>query len=259
MRIKVTLEAPGSVRVPANHQDALAAIVYGFLERSNPGYSQFLHDEGYSAPGDRRNVKLFCFGWLRARGCRVEGDQLRFRPGPVEWMLSSPVDDFLHHGAAGLLTGGSLIRICSAYFRVACVEALQPPDFSSGLLHCTCLSPIVASVHRPAGESRHARYIRPTETEEFSQAIHSNLAYKYRVLHDEDPSGESAQVEFNQDYLRSHRGGTKMITTNGIQVIGAYAPFTLRASPALLRTAYDCGLGEKNSAGFGMVEMRVGG
>jgi CRISPR-associated endoribonuclease Cas6 len=33
------------------------------------------------------------------------------------------------------------------------------------------------------------------------------------------------------------------------------APFTITADPQLIQLGYECGFGENNSAGFGMVEV----
>jgi CRISPR-associated endoribonuclease Cas6 len=40
--------------------------------------------------------------------------------------------------------------------------------------------------------------------------------------------------------------------------VGAFAPFILSGSKELMRLAYDCGVGEKNAAGFGMIEVKIG-
>ena len=69
------------------------------------------------------------------------------------------------------------------------------------------------------------------------------------------PRDDRLELVFDPGYLaRSPHCGTKLTTFKGIQIRGALAPFTLTGSEELMRIAWDCGLGEKNSSGFGMVE-----
>ena len=69
------------------------------------------------------------------------------------------------------------------------------------------------------------------------------------------PVDDRLELVFDPGYLsRSPHGGTKLTTFKGIQIRGALAPFTLTGSEELMRVAWNCGLGEKNSSGFGMVE-----
>ena len=69
------------------------------------------------------------------------------------------------------------------------------------------------------------------------------------------PVDDRLELVFDADYLaRSPHGGTKLTTFKGIHIRGVLAPFTLTGSEELMRVAWDCGLGEKNSAGFGMIE-----
>ncbi|MBN2244972.1 MAG: CRISPR-associated endoribonuclease Cas6, partial [Candidatus Aminicenantes bacterium] len=41
----------------------------------------------------------------------------------------------------------------------------------------------------------------------------------------------------------------------GINIKAFEAPFIIRANPELIKIGYQCGFGEKNSAGFGCVEI----
>ena len=46
------------------------------------------------------------------------------------------------------------------------------------------------------------------------------------------------------------------MTFKNIQMVGAFAPFALTGSPTLMATAWNCGLGEKNSIGLGMIDIK---
>jgi CRISPR-associated endoribonuclease Cas6 len=237
---------------PINHQELLAGLVYHLLAASDPDYARFLHDEGYRYADDRaKRFKLFTFSWLHARRRRVSGGTLFLGPGPVEWFLCSPVHDFLVHGATGLLAAGNALRVGRAALPIEGVESLPPPVFGE-TTHFTCLSPIVATVPRPEGGTH---YLRPSEAEKFSEAVRRNLLKKHELLYGAPPKDECLRLEFNAAYLARdvRHGGTKKITIKNTEHIGAFAPFTLTGSPDLMQVGWECGLGEKNSAGFGMV------
>lgn len=262
MRLRVMFELSREALIPLNHQYALSSLTYGLLKSSSPEYARFLHEDGYQLEGDSqgRHFKLFTFSGLRvpANRRRVEGDCLRVRPGIIEWLVSSPRDDFLLHSATGLLAAGHTLKICHVELTITEVSALPEPEFSLSPMRFTCLTPIVASVPRPEGKTY---YLRPSDGEEFSEAVRANLIRKFRLLNeDKMPTDESFSLEFDSEYLADpkHRGGTKKISIKEIDIVGAFCPFEVTGSPELIRVGYQAGFGEKNSVGFGMVEI-VGG
>jgi CRISPR-associated endoribonuclease Cas6 len=151
-----------------------------------------------------------------------------------------------------LLTTGSVVSVGAARLRLEMVEALGTPVFGERE-RFTCLSPIVSAVPREDGKTY---YLRPSDAA-FSDAVRANLLWKHRLLHGGPPEDDRLLLEFDAAYLADpkHREGTKLVTFKGIQIKGAFAPFMLTGSAALMQTAWDCGLGEKNSIGFGMIEM----
>jgi CRISPR-associated endoribonuclease Cas6 len=266
MRIRVTLQVERETTIPINYQHQLSSAIYRFLEASDANYAQFLHEEGYAptttlgtaqAPDTtavtmRRRFKLFTFSLLKAQRSRVQGDQLYLSPGELEWFVASPVEEFLTNFANGLLSLGQL-QVGSKYFGVAHVETLTAPEFQE-TTRFKCLSPLVASVGESADGKRFTRYLRPKDPA-FSERVRQNLLAKYSALHGTVPDDDRLKLTFDAKYLEQHRG-TKLVTyKDGIQIVGAFAPFTLCGSSNLVELAYSCGVGEKNAAGFGMIEV----
>jgi CRISPR-associated endoribonuclease Cas6 len=227
----------------------LTAAVYNFLDRSDADYARFLHDEGHGADGDTKKFKLFTFSLLRGRRLGISQTHLRFAPGPLEWLVSSPVSDFTKHFATGLLASGRL-AVGPACFEIASVEALPAPDFDSGFACLTCLSPIVVSKPLPDGKTY---YIRPTEGTEFSEGLRRNLIAKHGVLHGVPPENDAFTLAFDPAYLERHRGGTKLQTFKETQMVGAFAPCRVVGSPELLKVGYEAGFGKSTALGLGMV------
>jgi CRISPR-associated endoribonuclease Cas6 len=277
MRLRVALELEREAAVPINHQHLLTGVVYRFLEAADADYAAFLHGEGYAvspplsppsqggvrnersqggAQEDRRRFKLFVFSPLRAKRRRADGVILRIGPGPVEWLVSSPVEKFLTEFATGLLSAG-VLQVGTLTLPIAQVEALPEPEFGD-TARFTCLSPIVVSVTETREGRRVTRYLRPDDPA-FGERVRLNLLAKYAALYGALPSDDRLTLTFDAAYLARNRG-TKKITYKEIEVVGAFAPFQISGSPELIRVGYTSGLGEKNAGGFGMVEVdRRGG
>ena len=254
MRIAVTCELKREAVIPVNHQHLLSGVIYGLLACSDAEYSRFLHDEGYALDGSTKHFKLFAFGWLRPFRYRVYGNRMAMGPGRVVWQIASPRSEFLTHCATGLLATGEL-KLGTEALPIAGIETLPTPDFAVSSWEGKCLSPIVVSRARPEAEGGGTHYIRPEEGEAFSEAVRHNLIHKFETLHGRPPIEDNFALTFDPEYLARNRGGTKKITFKSIDMVGAYAPFKVIGSPDMLETMFDCGAGQGNSSGFGMVEF----
>lgn len=255
MRLHIQFHLDREMLLPINHHHELSALVYKLLGESDSEYAGFLHDEGYALPeGGSLRYKLFVFSQLRVPASRrmVEGLFLRVQPGLVDWFLSSPREEFLTHSASALLTAGSHVRVGPLQLKVHQVTALPPFTFTSPM-RFTSVTPIVCSVPLPDGRNY---FLRPQDDAMFSESIRKNLARKYLMIYGAPPEDERLTLEFDRQYLQnSIYGGTKKITYKNTDIIGALAPFTLTGSSALMKVGYDCGFGQKNSAGFGMADI----
>ncbi len=260
MRIQATLRNDSFVRLPIDHYHLLRGAIFDHLGRSDAAYASFLHDVGYVPDaGDTRRYKLFTFSALRVpkSNRRLVGAQVEIAPGVVTWTISSPKEEFLRHEVTGLLDKSDAFVIGGQRFTLVALDGLPDPTFS-GAMGFTCLTPIVASV--PSDTHKTARYLRPSDGGELSDAVRANVVRKYRALHGVEPADASLTMTLSESYLaRAPHGGTKKVTLPGaggpIDVIGTLAPLTLSGSPELIRVAYECGLGEKNSSGMGMLEV----
>jgi CRISPR-associated endoribonuclease Cas6 len=286
MRLRILLQPSKPVTIPLNYGHQLSSAIYSLIADADAEYASFLHEVGYSSAGPvtqpvtpmvlgqagvalqlewelgslpiapvdgmPRRFKLFAFSQLRATKSRVQGSNLVLLPGPVEWIISSPVEKFVREFASGLLVKGSL-RIGPHEIPVGSIETMPVPEFGP-TMRFKCLSPIVASVTEDVNGKRWARYLRPKDPA-FSERVRQNLLGKHLALHGQPPTDDSLTLEFDSDYLTKNRG-TKLVQFKEINIVGAWCPFTLSGSPELIRLGYDCGLGEKNAAGFGMVEIK---
>jgi len=260
MRIRLTLQpVTDRVRLSINYQYPLSAAIYKTLRQADPDYAIFLHEKGYPASSGRA-MKLFTFSLLR-------NEQARLRRTPNAAMLvssrgawnlevGSPMqDEFVRHFVLGLFESSEIViagRGWRVAFRVEQVETLPCPTFSDRM-RFQCLSPF--SVSRPSENDGKfiPKYLLP-EDPELSQRLRDNIVEKYGIIHGCVPADHSFLLCFeNRDRPRTKLITLKEGTPQETKRRAIEGHFTLLGNPDLMQVAWECGLGEANSMGFGMV------
>ena len=250
MRIQVLANVGKGITLPINYNHLLVGVIYRFLAESNPEYADFLHEEGY--PVDEKRFKLFTFSQLMAERRNIAGEQLHFK-STLTWLVSSPVEQFLSHFADTLLTQGSL-SLGPHQLKIRDVTIPRAPRFHPEM-RFRCLSPIVMSAVRERNGKRRTHYCLPDDPE-LSDLIRQNLIRKHQAIHERTPQDDTLSFRFDQRYIRRKQGRvTRLVDFKGIKIRGILCPFSVSGSPALVQVGYECGFGDKNSAGFGMVGM----
>ena len=249
MRIQILVDVGQGITLPINNHHLLVGIIYRFLSKSNPEYADFLHDEGYRS-GIKR-FKLFTFSRLLAKHRHITEAKIHLG-STLTWYVSSPVERFLSHFADTLLTEGKLF-IGQHKLKVKDVSLLPSPKFETDM-RFRCLSPIVMSAVRENNGQQSMHYCLPDDPE-LSELICQNLIRKHEAIYG-SISDDVMSFRFDEDYIRKSQGRvTRLVDFKGIKVRGTLCPFYVSGSPALIRVGYECGFGDKNSVGFGMVEV----
>ncbi len=250
MRIKILIDVSKVLTLPVNYNHQLTGVIYHFLAASNAEYASFLHNKGYLA-GEKR-FKLFTFSQLMAKRRIISGGSIHFS-SPLMWCISSPVERFLTHFADTLLSEGKL-SIGQHQLQIRDVSVPRIPRFQREM-RFRCLSPIVMSTVRQRGEKRSMHYCLPDDPA-FSELIRQNLMRKHAAIYGHPPDDDTLKFRFDSDYISRRQGPvTRLVDYKGIKVRGVMCPFRVSGNPALIQTGYECGFGDKNSAGFGMVEI----
>ncbi len=265
MRLKLTLRQLRSVeRIPHNYSYHLAAAIYSTLSKSSSEFATVLHDKGYAPEGSRQKFKYFTFSSLQIPVRTIERGEIVSRSRQVTLYLSSPKEDFLQHLIVGLFAEGPL-RIHNALFRKECIERLPEPDWSESMTF-SMLSPLAVSVYRdPSAGMNTKEYLRYDDSRLSDMLLH-NLQAKYRGLFGCEPpeNGVSFSVRFEEEYLKrvreKGRSVEKLITIKDssgkeTRVKAIQCPFTVNGNPELIKVGYECGFGENNPMGFGMVKV----
>jgi len=132
-----------------------------------------------------------------------------------------------------------LVWIGNQRFRVEAVRKLDLPDFTDNMpfiMH----SPLVCTTKREL--EQYPQYLFPGERE-FAC------------------TSEQFSFSIDQAYVERMNGKIQKLITlkegrsDETKIKGTLAPFRLQAPRELIEVGYECGFGEKNSMGFGMVKV----
>lgn len=261
--MRITLELSHrkrTVTLPINNSHLISSLIYNIVDKSSSEYAERLHEQGYRLAN--RSFKLFTFSPLnpgnRHKWVMHENGTMSSAEALLHVTISSPKEEFIEHLVIGLLQE-PYVWIGKERFRVETVRKLDPPEFS-GDMQFIMLSPLVCSTQREADQ--YPQYLFPGD-EEFERVVHENLSRKYQALHGRTFAGTSEPFSFaiDQDYVERMKGKVQKLITlkegrsDETKVKGTLAPFRLHAPKELIEVGYECGFGEKNSMGFGMVKV----
>lgn len=231
------------IRVPRANLHLFQSLLYAVLP---PERASFLHDEGYSVNG--RRMKLYAMSWPIAAGQPVFEDKAVRFPLPVRLVVSSPVSGIME-GIAGGALGSGVLRIGNNSVRCGYIEAAVQRVAGNSVTVRT-LSPITCYSRAERNGRPFTIYHEPDQ-QEFKNSIHNNLVLKFRALYPdrEPPVGRVHVTALGNVYERISRFSEKL----KFPIKGWAGRFRLDGPGELLQVAVDCGLGAKNSSGWGCV------
>ncbi len=260
--MRITLELSHRQRfvaIPINHFYLISGLIYNVIDRSSSEYAERLHEQGYRL--DNRAFKLFTFSPLnpgnRRKWMMHESGTMSTGERQLHLTISSPKDEFIEHLILGLLHE-PFVSVGKERFRVETVRKLDPPVFSCEM-RFVMLSPLVCAAKSEADQ--YPQYLFPGDPD-FKRVLVANLCRKYEVLHGKPIFCNENDVvfELDRDYVAKVHGKVQKLITlkegrsDESKVKGTLAPFRFVANPELIEIGYECGFGEKNAQGFGMVK-----
>jgi CRISPR-associated endoribonuclease Cas6 len=263
LRIKITAVAEQSASFPFNYQHALQSAIYALIRESSSDYSQFLHGKAYVKDGIGKLYKFFTFSKLNFVP-KIPGKLGFQNVKKIEFIFSTIIEKNMQHLILGIFSNKKM-KLClrgqNILFHIEAVDVLEALDF---LNHAKfiCLSPIAVSTMIRNEKGRlvphFLNYLEPSEREHFIENIKKNLIHKYETLYDRPYTNHDHPFRFHFDpmYIARKNGKiSKLIEfKKQVMVKATESPFTVEADPELIKIGYECGWGEKNSAGFGCVE-----
>ncbi|MHA1780447.1 MAG: CRISPR-associated endoribonuclease Cas6 [Candidatus Thorarchaeota archaeon] len=242
MRFRITLAPMRTSRshhppvIRYDYQHAVGSMFYDRLIRARSEYKQ-LHDG--------TGFKYFTFSGLEIPKRRALRNGLAILSNDAYLWFSS-VDGQLVRTLAAQMLREPEVRISGVDFRV--VEAMLLPglEFNGGPRKFTTMSPIIIRKRIEQAGVIKTWDLSP-EDPDFVERLKRNLVRKYTEYTGRAPDDtieitkiertKQKRIEIQEIYHRAH-----------------LMDVTLEGDPQLIAFAYDCGLGEKNSMGFGMLQ-----
>ena len=237
--LTIHFEAEEILRLPLAKFDLLQGVFYQLVRSGNSELAAALHD----AAGGRQ-FKRFCFTDLHGRGS-VREKTVSFS-GPLSWEIRS-MDDAVIDAIYEALCRNGRFEIHKTPCRVIFLrEQSSRALFGAGIMLVSMDTPI--TVYETAEDGRRT-FLAPTD-EGFYTAVENNLRRKYQAIYGREPD---SGIEFRRKPDADFR---KCVTFySGAPVTAYYGSFLLTAPGDVCDIAYYCGIGAKNSQGFGTIRF----
>lgn len=253
MRLKLILKTQPNSLLAYDHHYALRAVIYKILERADPVFSEWLHNQGYTLKGIKK-FKLFSFGLLKGQPFRRDDVRkvLTFPTGIVEWEVSFYVDTQVEKFVEGLFKNQVLEVVAGGtkvVFEVQNVQILEKPTFQETMRFRAetgiCLT-------EKTENDRYAQFRSPDDAT-FKDLFFNNLKSKVEIAHNHAlPPPQYCDIKI----LSEPRKWSAIVPSdepNGrdIRTIGYRFDFEITAPAEWLQVGYYAGFGGKSSGGFG--------
>jgi len=232
-------DGDGEVRLPVAYNHGLQGALYGLLSEE---FRVFLHERGFNING--RRFKLFTFSRLFGRFVRY-GGMLKY-DGELRLCVSSPVERFIRELANSLISKGC-ITLLGNKLTVKSIHFPAKPTLKNNMTFKT-LSPITVYSTLTTRDGRKKTYYYSPFEDEFTELIAKNLVKKAELI-----NGSKADGNLSIEFIGKPR---EVICLHKGTVIRAWVGrLKIQGDPHLMEAGYDAGVGGKNSAGFGMIEV----
>lgn len=242
MRIKINFALERQIRIPIEYNYhlylALRRTLFAYLRRHEPGLLQSY----------KLDFPAMTFSQLLIPQRRVEYGFINIESHYLSMLVGSPEERFIEMLAAAVQDRGRF-SIYRHQLGVSKIQILEEPYFSP-VMKWKLLSPFVLARR----EKGRVSFARPGDAD-LSSLLAASLISRYGRLLKRRLGPDEISITLNQDYSRSHKNLTKLISVRNIHYKAIHCPFTLKAPMEIIRPAYAGGIGEKPHYGFGMIEL----
>ncbi len=264
MRVLLKLRAKKDSQLIVNYNYPLSAAIYKFLRFGSKEFSDFLHDIGFKSAG--KTYKLFSFA-LRFDKFKINDQHIHLLEPNASLIISSPlVEQFIQNFIIGTFQEQQIELKQSGIKTIFTVEQIEslPSTFFQDKMKFIMLSPMILSTKQKYNGKLKQYYLRYNDPiDEINHVLNGNLKNKFKLIHDKAYNGKGVKLSWDENYIERMRAKKKRITKKvtirkgsylKIDLIGNQLPFEIEGDKDLIKVGYECGFGEKNSLGFGLVE-----
>lgn len=240
MRLKIHLKAKNNFKVPFNYNHILSSIIYNKIIDLN--LSHELHSSN--------TFKFFNFSQLNIPKRKMVEDGIIAKNRVINFYLSSPNDLLIKNIVNGFVDNLE-VKFKNETLNVTKIEALKTPEFSKKSEFKTISPIIIRDTQEINGKTKR---IDLAPSDKFFKGIEANLIKKYCMFNNIEKTDKKIKV-----YSEMANVKRKRITIpkgpNTTYHRAYMMDLILEGDLDLIEFAYDVGLGEKNSMGFGMIRF----
>lgn len=241
MKYKISFHLEHPLELPSSYNHVLQGALYNWLNDDN--YQMFLHDTGYIK--ENRQFKLFCYSKIYGEYKINHREHLITFDHDIYFYISSYDTKFISYLGENVISQQPL-NLKGRLLLPTSFETIEE-DYGTECIVQT-LSPITiySTMTNLQGEKR-VYYYSPYE-KEFSELIRKNLLHKYEAYHGESPAGQDFCIE-----PANYNCKESVLFYKSIVIKAWNGRFHIKGSKELMDVAINCGLGSKNSQGFGCI------
>lgn len=240
MRLEIILKGKNNFKVPFNYNHILSAIIYNKIADLN--FANELHSS--------KSFKFFTFSQIYIPKRRIVKDGIIAKDGVISFYISSPNDFLIKSLVDGFLEDLE-ISFQNQKLTIQKIEALKTPEFSSKSEFKT-LAPIIVRTKKEIDGELKIWDLAPSD--KFFKSLENNLIKKYIKFNNLTKTDKKINIYSDMNFVKRKR--ISINKGNATTHHRAYImDLILEGDLDLIEFAYDVGIGEKNSMGFGMVKL----
>lgn len=240
MRLEIILKGKNNFKVPFNYNHILSAIIYNKIADLN--FANELHSS--------KSFKFFTFSQIYIPKRRIVKDGIIAKDGVISFYISSPNDFLIKSLVDGFLEDLE-ISFQNQKLTIQKIEALKTPEFSSKSEFKT-LAPIIVRTKKEIDGELKIWDLAPSD--KFFKSLENNLIKKYIKFNNLTKTNKKINIYSDMNFVKRKR--ISINKDNATTHHRAYMmDLILEGDLDLIEFAYDVGIGEKNSMGFGMVKL----
>ncbi len=240
MRLEIILKGKNNFKVPFNYNHILSAIIYNKISDLN--FANELHSS--------KSFKFFTFSQIYIPKRRIVKDGIIAKDGVISFYISSPNDFLIKSLVDGFLEDLE-ISFQNQKLTIQKIEALKTPEFSSKSEFKT-LAPIIVRTKKEIDGELKIWDLAPSD--KFFKSLENNLIKKYIKFNNLTKTDKKINIYSDMNFVKRKR--ISINKGNATTHHRAYMmDLILEGDLNLIEFAYDVGIGEKNSMGFGMIKL----
>lgn len=197
-----------------------------------------------------KSFKFFTFSQIYIPKRRIVKDGIIAKDGVISFYISSPNDFLIKSLVDGFLEDLE-ISFQNQKLTIQKIEALKTPEFSSKSEFKT-LAPIIVRTKKEIDGELKIWDLAPSD--KFFKSLENNLIKKYIKFNNLTKTDKKINIYSDMNFVKRKR--ISINKGNATTHHRAYMmDLILEGDLDLIEFAYDVGIGEKNSMGFGMVKL----